>query len=521
MCLWGATPVSTNHITHHITRPAFRTLEGGADNSRQTLRATIVWHTDLARIGHHVDLCDWQHIRGANLGTRIPIGRNQPEFSDGCAIHDCFVSREALTITCLQTQSMPLEHVLRIEANEHSDVRLGHAQGQTLLLTEAELLRGQPIRLGHSVVLYLRLVDLSRTSVAEGSFLEPRLIGASPEMMRLRSQVYHAACSDLPVMLLGESGSGKEVIAGAIHELSARAQQPFVAINMAAIPETLVAAELFGVVKGAFTGAEARPGVFSKADGGVLFLDEIGDTPLAHQIQLLRALEQGQIQPVGGDYRNVNVRTLSATDGSVEAEDGFRRALRHRLSGYSISIPPLRQRPEDIGPQVVGFLSQKIPGKVTAAPEDAAERPEVAVHWARFFYQALLADWPGNSRELRYAALRQVMGEEGLLPVTSAQKAVTPTNERSPQRSFKGSEIAQVFADCDYEVAKAADTLGMSRQSLYRRLQKLPSFVSADSLSDEEIRSALHAEPSLPEVARSLRVSLHALRPRLRQLGIR
>ena len=521
LCLSGVTPVSTQNITQHITQPAFRTLERGADQGQRYLRVTIVWHTDLLRIGHYADLHEWQTFcRDAHSGP-IPIGRNQPEFSDGRAINDLFVSRQALTITSLQTASMPLEHVLRIDANEHSDVRLGPSQGQSLLLTEAELLRGQPIRLGQSVVLYLRLVDLAPTSSIGVSLLEQRLVGASPEMLRLRSQVYHAACSDLPVMLLGESGSGKEIIAAAIHQLSARAEHPFIAINMAAIPETLVAAELFGVVKGAFTGAEARSGVFTKADRGVLFLDEVGDTPQAHQIQLLRALEQGQIQPVGGDYRTVNVRTVAATDGSVEAEDGFRRALRHRLSGYTIEIPPLRQRPEDIGPQVMFFLSEKIPGTVTAAPEDGAERPEVAAHWARFFYQALLSDWSGNSRELRHAALRHVMGEQELLPVTPAARSVKQNGKMKLERTLNDSDIAAVFADCDYEVARAAEVLGLSRQSLYRRLQKLPGFVAADSLSEDEIRSALQNQPSLPEAARSLKVSMHALRPRLRQLGVR
>jgi len=513
--------VSTLNVTQHITRPAFRTLESGKDQGQRYLRVTIVWHADLARIGHYADLYEWRKCCSDGQSGSIPIGRNQPEFSDGRAIDDLFVSREAVTITSLQAASMPLEHVLRIDANEHSDVRLGPSQAQSLLLTEAELLQGQPIRLGQSVVLYLRLVDLAPTSSIGVSALEQRLVGASPEMLRLRSQVYHAARSDLPVMLLGESGSGKEVIAAAIHQLSARAEQPFIAINMAAIPETLVAAELFGVVKGAFTGAEARSGVFTKADRGVLFLDEVGDTPLTYQIQLLRALEQGQIQPVGGDYRSVNVRTVAATDGSIEAEDGFRRALRHRLSGYTIEIPPLRQRPEDIGPQVMFFLSEKIPGTVTAAPEDSAERPEVAAHWARFFYQALLSDWAGNSRELRHAALRHVMGEQELLPVTSAPLSVMQTGEMTSERTLNDSDIAEIFAGCDYEVTRAAEILGLSRQSLYRRLQKLPGFVAADSLSEEEIRFALKSQASLPDAARFLKVSMHALRPRLRQLGVR
>jgi len=499
------------------TQPALRTTEHGATGHRQRLRLTILWHPELNRIGRYVDLCDWEQVLNGTVKKSFSVGRNQPMFSDDQPLCDPHVSRQALNVSFLHSPTMPLEHVLKVDANEYADVRMGPSQSASLLITEAELLRGQPIRLGHGVVLYLRLVSVAESTPAADDPLASRLIGASPEMMQLRAQVARVAQSDLPVLLIGESGCGKEVIASAVHALSARVQHPFLALNVAAIPETLVAAELFGVAKGAYTGAEARAGAFTKANEGTLFLDEIGDTPPAHQIQLLRALEQGQIQPVGGDLRQVNVRALAATDGSIDEKDGFRRALRHRLAGYTIAIPPLRERPEDIGPQVIAFLKEEGPAATDANPEASAERPEVAAYWARFFYRALLADWPGNSRELRYAALRQLAGEGEMLAVSAVSKPERGEKRSMPQES---EALYAVFSAHDYEISKTATALGMTRQSLYRRLEKLPEFVCADALTDQDIRSALEQSSSLSVAARSLKVSVHALKPRLRQLGV-
>lgn len=499
------------------TQPAFRTVENGALRHRQRLRLTILWHPELNRIGRYADLCDWDRALSEAVKKPLLVGRNQPMFSDGQPLCDPHVSRQALSVSFLQSPTMPLEHVLKVDADEHADVRMGPSQSASLLITEAELLRGQPLRFGHGVVLYLRLVPVAESTPAADALLASRLIGASPEMMQLRAQVARIAQSDLPVLLIGESGCGKEVVASAVHALSARAQQPFLALNVAAIPETLVAAELFGVAKGAYTGAEARAGAFTKAHQGTLFLDEIGDTPQAHQIQLLRALEQGQIQPVGGDPRQVNVRALAATDGSIDEQDGFRRALRHRLAGYMITIPPLRERPEDIGPQVMAFLAEAGPSTVETNPEASGERPEVAAYWARFFYRALLADWPGNSRELRYAALRHLAGEGEISAVSAVTKPESGEKSAPPVES---EALYAVFSANDYEISKTATALGMTRQSLYRRLEKLPEFVCADTLTDQDIRSALRHSPSLSAAARSLEVSVHALKPRLRRLGV-
>ena len=158
--------------------------------------------------------------------------------------------------------------------------------------------------------------------------------------MKLRRDIAVVAATPLAVLILGESGVGKEWLARAVHACSGRSRQPMVAVNLAAVPVDLAAAELFGSVRGAFTGARDRPGAFQRAHGGTLFLDEIADAPVAVQVQLLRALEQGEIQVLGGDAARVDVRVIAATDQSVGEERGFRAALRHRLAGYTLYLPP-------------------------------------------------------------------------------------------------------------------------------------------------------------------------------------
>jgi two-component system nitrogen regulation response regulator GlnG len=174
----------------------------------------------------------------------------------------------------------------------------------------------------------------------------------------LRGEIASVAATDAPVMLRGESGTGKELAARAIHDFSARSDQRLVAVNMAAIPTELAAAELFGVRKGAFTGADAsKPGYFQQAAGGTLFLDEVGACPEPVQPQLLRALQSGEVQPAGGSIETVDVRVVSATDAALEAQ-GFSAALLHRLAVVNLRVPPLRERVEDVGLLFFHFLRE-------------------------------------------------------------------------------------------------------------------------------------------------------------------
>ena len=251
-----------------------------------------------------------------------------------------------------------------------------------LRVTEAELEAGSRIRVGSHELRLER--ELPRWPVAL-----PGLLARDPVFAPVLELLRRAAPSALPVTILGESGTGKEVAARAVHELSSRRDGPFVPLNCGAISQELAEAELFGHEKGAFTGAVfSAPGAFGAADGGTLFLDEIGDLPLNLQVKLLRALEAGEVKPVGAARpRRIDVRVVCAThrDLAQRVKTGdFREDLYYRLRGVSVELPPLRHRPHDVLPLAEHFL----PAKTAFTPDARA---------------ALLAHrWPGNVRELRH-----------------------------------------------------------------------------------------------------------------------
>ena len=305
------------------------------------------------------------------------------------------------------------------------------------------------------------------------------IVGASPAMLRIFDQVERVAPSPTTVLVTGETGTGKELVARAIHRRSPRAERLFVAVNCAAIPSELLEAELFGVTKGAFTGAtKDRPGKFELADGGTLFLDEIGDMPLAMQAKLLRALQEGTIERLGGSApRVVNVRTITAThrDLSVLVRDNqFRADLYYRLAVFPIAIPPLRERREDI------------PALARHAVERFARRAGRTIALSDSGAQRLVAyDWPGNVRELHNVLERAVLLSTGErldadafddLPSTVAipprASGELPTLEQAVAAAERDAILAALAATGDNKT-RAAEQLGISVRTLWYKLQRL------------------------------------------------
>ena len=297
------------------------------------------------------------------------------------------------------------------------------------------------------------------------------LYGIAPAMRRVRELIERIGPTELPVLIIGESGTGKELVARAIHGVSSRRERPFLAENCAAIPETLLESELFGSMRGAFTGAERdREGLFRAADSGTLFLDEIGEMPLAFQARLLRALQESEVRPVGSPRPvRVDVRVLAAMNRAPSeaiASGRLRLDLYYRLAGMTIELPPLRARREDIPLLAARFLARAA-GAGGAAPPRLS--PEAL--------QALSSyDWPGNVRELENEIERAaVLSSAGEISVSD----LSPRLAREPSSSSRAAPTAEramieaALAGAGGSITAAASVIGWSRQKLYRRMEHL------------------------------------------------
>jgi DNA-binding NtrC family response regulator len=298
------------------------------------------------------------------------------------------------------------------------------------------------------------------------------LVGASRAMRAVIEQVRAIAATDASVLLLGESGTGKEVVARTIHWNSARRDGPFVAVNCAAIPENLLESELFGHVKGAFTGADrARRGLFADAGGGTLFLDEIADMPLALQAKLLRALQDKTIRPVGGNEEiQLDLRVISATHGDLAGlvrGGRFREDLYYRLAVIPIRLPSLRERPEDI-PLLARHFLERVSASLRRSVEGFTDEA---------LARLLAHRWPGNVRELENVVERAATLARGPLitPADLALDLVAPgpveTTARPTLDDLERRYIDQVLAETNGDKRRAAQILGVSVRTLQRRFR--------------------------------------------------
>jgi DNA-binding NtrC family response regulator len=325
------------------------------------------------------------------------------------------------------------------------------------------------IELAHALRRSQRLEAENKLLRADG---RPPMIADSPAMQPVKDMIARVGPSDANVLITGEHGSGKEVVARTLQALSSRVGRPFVTVNAGGLPEGVFESELFGHVKGAFTDARAdRVGRFELADGGTLFLDEIANVPLNLQAKLLRVLEVGELERVGSSAtRRVNVRILSATNADVQAEVSagrFREDLLFRLNTIEIHLPPLRQRKEDIPLLALHFLRQ------------SAQRYRKQLQGFDPVALQLLLDhpWPGNVRELDHAVERAVLLAEGE-QVRASDLGLRQVRESAHRLEEMGLEdverilIQKALSRYGGNVSHASNALGLSRSALYRRLQK-------------------------------------------------
>lgn len=502
--------------------------------SHSVLLLTVLFHPDPSRIG--------QVARVPLHDPSMPwvLGRRSPDFAhpgqaEGEPLHDPHVSRRAIEFA-FEKNSLLLT---RFEGS--SRVRLGGSELRKVATLDREaLMQGIPIALGHALVLFLRLGDAPLITSPEYPGSES-LLGKSAAMQTLREQVLAAAqCRD-DVLVRGETGTGKELVANAIHAASSTGTGQMVSVNMAAIPPELAPSMLFGSARGAFTGADKnRQGYFEQASGGTLFLDEIGDCPADIQPQLLRALQEREIQEVGGAIRRVDVRVISATDVPLEETAHFKAALLHRLGAVEIFLPPLRERIEDLGELVIHFAGDaaRATGREVLLPRGDSSAVDLAA-WALFIFRASRYHWPGNIRELANVVSQVVRrAPDALSLVEVFEEAISRRKDSTVDTSTPGVEQGSVsvrtrrmvdIADADFdaamrasefEPARVARELGVSRTAVYRRIEASQGYRLASDIPASELRDLLAKhEENVVWVAKALRVSPTALRQRLRALG--
>lgn len=337
---------------------------------------------------------------------------------------------------------------------------------EELRLTVARAMEHQSLR--------RELADLRTRLSGEGQF--GRMVGESTVMRAVFLAAECVAETDLPVLILGESGTGKDLLAQEIHARSLRSRARFVALNCAALPENLVESELFGYEKGAFTGAlTARPGKFEQAHQGTLFLDEIGDMTAATQAKILRAAESGAVERLGGARSiQVDARIIAATNQNLQTamqEGKFRQDLYFRLAGMTLYLPPLRQRPEDI-PLLVERFWQDLARKYKR--EAPPLGPET--------YRKLAAqEWPGNIRQLRSTVERLfVFGGDlaaALDPAPASPSAPEPCfaapDYREARRLFEAEYLTRKLRENGGNVTRTASSIGIERQSLQEKIRQL------------------------------------------------
>jgi two-component system, NtrC family, nitrogen regulation response regulator GlnG len=516
---------------------AVRRSPRGETASELVPALTFAVHPDPARVGDRLVL------DGLAAGREVLLSRGAPDFHRpgsalGAPLADPFVSRHPIRIA-----GAP-DGRIRIASEGGTAVAIGGAGRGAVDVGPLEVGAGVPIVLADRIVLVLHLVEAGADDAGDPMGMIGRGLGVA----RLRRAIGRIADLEVPVLLRGETGTGKELVARALHAGGPRRRGPFVSVNLGAVPKELAASELFGAVRGAYTGAARdREGLFRAARGGTLFLDELGEAPPEVQVMLLRVLETGELYPVGGDAPvATDVRVIAATDADLDAQirDGrFKAPLLHRVAGHELHLPPLRERIEDLGLLFHHFAREELAAIGEAdrlAPGDPMAEPwlppAIALRLLRF-------RWPGNIRQLRNLTRQVVIGSRGrpqlqieprLAAELDAGAAPEPVREevsgRTPSRppaarrrpaEVTEPELIAALRAHAWDLKAAADHLGIPRASIYDVIERCPNVRTAGDLTPEEIERC-HREcgGDLDRMAERLEVSRRALGRRVKELGL-
>ncbi|MDY7092433.1 MAG: sigma 54-interacting transcriptional regulator [Acidobacteriota bacterium] len=565
------------------TRTAHSLVEPGQWGSERLRRSrppvpalTVLYHPQASRVGERCLLSALSSQRSVRLARMEPFfsqpsvqPAGQPSRAPQRPLEDLYISRTPLRLLPQSGGWLRLEKGESRTPLEIDGVPVEHQ----VELSPAQLESGVILMLARRVVLVLHLYQPEDDPPPR----HPALVGESSAMMQVRQDIQRVADLDVPVLVRGETGTGKELVARAIHDASQRRREPYLAVNIGAVPASLAASELFGAVKGAFTGSvKPSAGYFQRAEAGTLFLDEVGETPPEVQVALLRVLETGEIQRVGSaQAQKVNVRLLAATDADLEAaieSGGFKAPLLHRLCGFEIVLPPLRRRRDDFGRLFFHFLRREL----REVGEEHRLEAELGGRdpWLPASLVAGLAmqGWPGNVRQLRNVVRQMVIGSRGgdrLMVGPQVERMLRSGNARGfsppPRTSSEGAgaagsvgaqdtprppsredlreesrevprepaakshrspsdvgdeELVAALKAHRWKLKPTARALGLARSSLYMLVDRHPSIRKASELSREEIEACRQeCGGDLEAMVDRLEVSAAGLRQRLRELN--
>ncbi|MDI1444970.1 sigma-54 dependent transcriptional regulator [Polyangium sp. 6x1] len=508
---------------------------------------TIVWHPTLGRVGDRALL----PLRYG--GTDVLLSRLEPDFSSPGSskrepLGDAHVSRTPIRLLRLENECIRID----TQGSPARVVVNGNPLEGCRDLSASDLKAGIVLELANRIVLLLHLDELRQESDDDLG-----LVGASLGIERVRREIRQLASLDVPVLVRGETGTGKELVARALHYTGARRGRPFVAVNMGAIPPALAASELFGSDRGAFTGAvRSHLGYFGAVKNGTLFLDEVGEMPLDVQAHLLRTLDVGEVQTLGASrIGETEARIVAATDADLEVKvqtGAFRGPLLHRLASYELVIPPLRQRRDDIGRLLVHFLHAELE-RFGRADQLTASKMGLPT---AFIAALVRHDWPGNVRQLRNVVRQLVLGSPDTGPLdpgpalaalmsttpapasgggpspggsvwNTAAEAAGPVSKEpiSPRRNRKPSDVTEeelldAMRACNFDLKATAERLGIPRTSIYGLVAQHKVRRASDLDREEIMRSSLECEGTVEQMAKHLGVSKVALQRRMRELKI-